>query len=161
MSTKLLTNIELKSLTEDDAGKTLNDGGGLRGRIRINRQGRLTVQFEYRYRSGNKSRTIKVDNWPTCSLTQIRSQCNQIKSDLARGVDPIDERKKQKLANELHQAQEIERKREELKRLAAEAAASRSFGESIEQWFNRDLSRRKDGGAETIRAFKKRHPSKT
>ncbi len=155
MSTKLLTSTQLKALTETDSGKILNDGGGLRGRVRINRQGNLSVQFEYRYRAGKKSKTTKVDQWPTLSLAQIRTKCNQIKSELSQGIDPIERRKNQKLTNKLDQAQEIERQKAELQRLAIEAANNRTFGDAVQQWFSRELSRRKDSGHETIRSFKK------
>ena len=68
MATKLLTAATLKAVSEKDVGSILNDGGGLRGRVRRNRAGEITVQFEYKYRDGKKYRTAKVEQWPNKSL---------------------------------------------------------------------------------------------
>jgi integrase len=155
MATELLTAAKLKAISEKDVGSILNDGGGLRGRVRRNRAGEITVQFEYKYRDGKKYRTTKVEQWPKRSLANIRDICREIKTNLSKGVDPIETRKAKKLETQLDQAQQIERQKQEIKRLAVEAATQRTFSDAIAQWERLELSRRKDGGTEAMRAIQK------
>ncbi len=155
MATKLLTAATLKAISEKDVGSILNDGGGLRGRVRRNRAGEITVQFEYKYRDGKKYRTAKVEQWPKKSLAEIRAICREMKTNLSKGIDPIESRKAEKLESQLEQAQQIEKQKQELERLAAEAATRRTFSDAIEQWEKLELSRRKDGGTEAMRAIQK------
>ncbi len=155
MATELLTTAKLKATSDKDVGSILNDGGGLRGRVRRNRSGEISVQFEYKYRDGKKYRTAKVEQWPKHSLAEIRTICREMKANLSKGVDPIESRKAEKLESQLEQAQQIEEHKKELDRLAAEAAARRTFSDAIEQWERLELSRRKDNGAEAMRAIRK------
>ena len=155
MANEILTTAKLKSLNHEDVGSILNDGGGLRGRVRQTRAGDVVVQFEYKYRQGQKYRTTKVDQWPQKSLAEIRSAYREIKIGLKNGIDPIERRKAAKLDAQLEQALEIERHKEELERLAAEAANRRTLKMAIQQWEKQELSRRKDGGKESMRAIKK------
>jgi integrase len=155
MATELLTTAKLKSISEENVGSILNDGGGLRGRVRRSRTGAISIQFEYKYRDGEKYRTSKVEQWPKCSLAEVRTICREIKANLSKGVDPIETRKTEKLDSRLEQAQRIEKQKQELERIATEAAQRRTFGDAIEQWEALDLARRKDGGKEVMRAFHK------
>lgn len=155
MATELLTTAKLKAISEKDVGSILSDGGGLRGRVRRNRAGEITIQFEYKYRDGTSYRTAKVEQWPTHSLAEIRVICRDLKANLSKGVDPIESRKTEKLATQLEQAQQIEKHKQELQRLAAEAASRRTLSDAIDQWEKLELSRRKDGGKESMRAISK------
>jgi integrase len=155
MPVNLLTTAKLKTVAEVDAGSILNDGGGLRGRVRKDRAGNIHVQFEYKYRAGDKYRTAKVDNWPTSSLAEIRATCREMKAALARGIDPLEARQAAKLEAKLEQARRLEHQNQELRRLAAEEAARRTFSAAVEDWARLELSRRKDGGKEAKRALKK------
>lgn len=155
MAINLLTTASLKAVSDKDVGSILNDGGGLRARVRRSRSGAIAIQFEYKYRDGTKYRTTKVDQWPKNSLADIRSQCREIKSDLANGIDPIESRKSEKLERKLEQVQQIERQRQELQHLAIEAANRRTFSDAVDQWEKLELARRKDKGQETRRALQK------
>jgi hypothetical protein len=155
MATGQLTTAALKAVSEKDLGTILNDGGGLRGRVRRNRSGDITVQFEYKYRDGAKSRTTKVEQWPKRSLAEIRVIYREIQTGLSKGIDPIEARKAEKLETQLEQAQQIERQKQEIERLAAEAATRRTFSDAIDQWEKLELSRRKDNGKEAMRAIDK------
>lgn len=155
MPEKLLTTAELNAVTDKDVGSILNDGGGLRGRVRKNRAGKISVHFEYKYRNGKQYRTTKVEHWPEHSLADIRNRCGEIKTGLAKGIDPIDARKARKLGEQLELAQKAERDRQELERLALEAATQRTFASAIGQWAKLDLAHRKDGGKEAVRAIEK------
>ena len=155
MPESLLTTAALNAVSKNDIGLILNDGGGLRGRVRRSRAGKINIQFEHKYRVGKKHRTSKVEQWPKHSLAEIRSICREIKTNLAKGIDPIDSRKVEKLESQLMQAQQIERQKQEIERLAAEAATQRTFASALHQWATLDLSRRKDGGREAMRAIEK------
>jgi len=155
MATEQLTTAKLKAIAEKDVGTILTDGGGLRGRIRKDRAGKITIQFEYKYRDGKKSRTAKVEQWPNKSLAEIRTIHREIKTGLSKGIDPIETRKAEKLQSKLDQAQELEKQQQELERLAHEAATQRTFSDAIAQWKKLELSRRKDGGKESMRAINK------
>ena len=155
MPEKLLTTATLNAVSDNDVGSILNDGGGLRGRVRKNRAGKINIHFEYKYRSGKKFRTTKVEQWPNHSLADIRAICSGIKNDLGKGIDPIDRRKAKRLEAQLNLAQKEDRDRRELERLALEAATQRTFASAIEQWAKLDLARRKDGGKEAVRAIEK------
>ena len=155
MATKPLTTLTLKALSDEDVGSILAGGGGLRGRVRRDRSGKITVQFEYKYRAGSNYRTAKVERWPDRSLAEIRAMHRAMKSGLSNGIDPIDARRAEKLETELDCAQRIERQKKEIERLAVEAATQRTFSDAIDQWKKLELSRRKDGGNETIRALDK------
>lgn len=155
MATNLLTTAKLKAVSDKDVGTILGDGGGLRGRVRRSRSGQIAIQFEYKYRDGAKYRTTKVDQWPKVSLAEIRARAREIKTNLSKGIDPIESRKAEKLEAQLEQAQLIERQKQELERLASEAANRRTFKDAIKQWKKLELSRRKDGGEQTIRALEK------
>ena len=155
MASELLTTAKLKAVSEQHVGTILTDGGGLRGRVRRTRAGEITIQFEYKYRNGKQYRTAKVEQWPGHSLAEIRSICREMKANLSKGIDPIESRKAEKLEGQVEQAQQTEKQRMELQRLAAEAAAQRTFSAAIEQWERLELSRRKDGGQEAMRAIRK------
>ncbi len=155
MATDLLTTAKLKSLTEADIGSILYDGGGLRGQVRKSRDGKLTVQFEYKYRVGSNYRTTKVEQYPNKSLSEIRAICRAIKAGRSEGIDPIDAREAEKLESRLEQAKQIEAQKKELERLAAEAASRRTLSIAIAQWAKQELSRRKDGGEEALRSITK------
>jgi len=155
MATEQLTTAKLKSISEKDLGTILNDGAGLRGRVRRSRSGDINIQFEYKYRDGKKYRTAKVEQWPKRSLAEIRTICRGMKTDLSKGIDPIETRKADKLDTQLLKAQQMEQQKLEIQRLAAEAAAQRTFSDAIEIWEKLELSRRKDSGKESMRAIRK------
>lgn len=155
MATEQLTTANLKAISDKDVGNILSDGGGLRGRVRRDRTGKITVQFEYKYRAGTKYRTAKVEQWPKHSLSQIRSICREMKAALSKGVDPIDARKAEKQQSELEQAQQLEWQKQEIERIATEAATRRTFADAIAHWEKLELSQRKDGGKESMRAINK------
>jgi integrase len=155
MASELLTTVKLKSITNKNVGEILSDGGGLRGRVRLNRKGGLYIHFEYKYRDGSKYRTAKVGNYPEQSLAEIRTAHRQLKSTQSQGIDPVDARKAEKMANRLEQAKAEEEYQRELDRLAAEQVARRTLKDAILEWERLELKRRKDEGAETMRAINK------
>ena len=149
-----LTVKQLESLNEADIGRKLFDGEGLYGRVRSQKSG-IVVTFEYRFKQKNKPRTASCGKWPAESLRDIRKTRDAKKELVESGIDPVEQRKAEKLQQKLETAQEIERHKAELSRIAAEQAARRTFADAIDQWKNLELSRRKDSGVESMRAIQK------
>ena len=149
-----LTVKELESLTEQDVGRKLFDGEGLYGRVRQQKVG-LVVTFEYRFKQQGKARTASCGKWPTQSLRDIRKVRDSKQSLVDSGTDPIELSRSDKLKKQLETAQQIENQKAELARLATETAARRTFADAIAQWEKLELSRRKDGGSEAMRAIHK------
>nr|VFJ73452.1 MAG: protein of unknown function (DUF4102) [Candidatus Kentron sp. FW] len=149
-----LTVRQLDTLTEDDVGRKLFDGDGLYGRVRSQKIG-IVVTFEYRFRYQGKTRTVSCGKWPVESLRDIRKTRDTKQTLVEAGADPVEQNKADKLRKQLESAQEIERQRAELARLASEAATRRTFAHAIDQWVKLELSRRKDGGKEDMRMLNK------
>nr|VFK12897.1 MAG: Integrase [Candidatus Kentron sp. LPFa]VFK29153.1 MAG: Integrase [Candidatus Kentron sp. LPFa] len=149
-----LTVRQLESLTRDDVGRKLFDGDGLYGRVRSQKVG-IVVTFEYRFRHQGKIRTASCGKWPIELLRDIRRVRDAKQALVETGADPVEQNKADKLQKKVETAQEVERQKAELARLAAEAATRRTFADAIAQWEKLELSRRKDGGRETMRAINK------
>jgi len=149
-----LTVKQLECLTEADVGRKLFDGDGLYGRVRMQRSG-VVVTFEYRFKQQGRTRTASCGKWPADSLRDIRKARDAKQALVQGGTDPVEQGRAEKLRKQVEDAQAIERHQAELARIAAEKAARRTFSDAIEQWERLELSRRKDGGSEAIRALSK------
>ncbi|MEA3643470.1 MAG: tyrosine-type recombinase/integrase [Lamprobacter sp.] len=149
-----LTVKQLESLTVDDIGRKLFDGEGLYGRVRTQKAG-IVVSFEYRFKQQGRTRTTACGKWPNESLKNIRKTRDGKQALLDVGTDPVEQGKAEKLRKQFEDAQSVERYQAELTRMAAEAAARRTFKDALEQWGRAELSRRKDGGKESMRAIEK------
>ena len=151
---KKLSAVTLKSLTENDVGKSKFDGDGLYGKVRLQKAG-IVVTFEYRFKLNGKSRSMSCGKWPTSSLKEIRQFRDDKRLLVESGIDPVEQNRSAKLQKQVEVAQEIERHNEELARIAAEEATQRTFADALKQWKKLELVRRRDGGAEVVRAFQK------
>ncbi|MDF1817528.1 MAG: tyrosine-type recombinase/integrase [Immundisolibacteraceae bacterium] len=149
-----LTVKQLESLTDDDAGRKLFDGDGLYGRVRKQRSG-IVVTFEFRFSLQGKIRTTSCGKWPGELLKQIRKNRDAKLNLVDEGIDPIERNRAEKLGKHVETAKAIEQREAELVRLVTEKAAKRTFADAITQWQKLELSRRKDGGKESMRAIQK------
>ncbi len=149
-----LTVKQLESLTAADVGRKLFDGEGLYGRVRAQRTGTV-VTFEYRFKLQGMTRTAACGKWPEESLKDIRKTRDAKQALVDTGTDPVEQGRAEKLRKQVQEAQAVGQHQAELARLAAEAAARRTFGDAIGQWERLELSRRKDGGRESMRAIRK------
>jgi integrase len=145
---------QLESLTADDVGRKLFDGEGLYGRVRAQRTG-IVVTFEYRFKQQGQTRTASCGKWPNESLKDIRKARDVKQALVDAGTDPVEQGRAEKLRKQVEEAQAVKRHQAELTRMAAEAAARRSFKDALSQWERAELSRRKDGGKESMRAIQK------
>lgn len=149
-----LTVKQLESLTAEDIGRRLFDGEGLYGRVLSQKVG-IVVTFEYRFKQQGRTRTAYCGKWPEVSLRDIRKERDTKQALVDAGTDPVEQGRAEKLRKQVEEAQAVERHQAELARLAAEAAARRSFRDAINQWARSELARRKDGGKESMRAIEK------
>lgn len=139
-----LTNKKLQALKPGEIGATLRDDGGLWGKVRKAGEG-ISVTFWYRYRWANKTRDCACGTWPAIGLPAIRAARDNARRLVAEGIDPNERRHANKLAR---QAEEAARKAE-----LAKQASRPTFRNLFEKWEGLALSKRKDKGAETRRAF--------
>ncbi|MHA6827404.1 tyrosine-type recombinase/integrase [Ralstonia pseudosolanacearum] len=139
-----LTNKKLQALKPSEIGATLRDDGGLWGKVRKAGEG-VSVTFWYRYRWANKTRDCACGTWPAAGLPAIRASRDNARQLVAKGIDPNERRHADKLAR---QAEEIARKA-----ASAKQASRPTFRTLFEKWEELALSKRKDKGAETRRAF--------
>ena len=160
---RTLTQKHLERLKPEDRGQTLNDGGGLTGKVGLDRaSGEVTVGFTFRYRAGSTTRSVGCGTWPRQALAEIRGKRDQLRDQVRSGIDPVEKAQADKA--------EVERKAAEAARIVAEAAeAARrealrlTFSDLFGKWKERALRTsktadgrrkgRKDGGAEIERAF--------
>ncbi|MBA1445999.1 MAG: tyrosine-type recombinase/integrase [Chromatiales bacterium] len=149
-----LTVKQLESISHADVGRKLFDGNGLYGRVREQKTG-VVVTFEFRFKLQGKERTTSCGKWPVKSLREIRKTRDAKRSMVEEGNDPIEQNKAVKLQKKVEVARKAENQKAELARLAAETAARRTLTEAISQWKKLELSRRKDGGKEAMRAINK------
>lgn len=145
---------ELEALTLDDVGRKLFDGEGLYGRVRSQKTG-IVVTFEYRFKQQGKTRTAPCGKWPAETLRDIRKARDAKQALVDSGADPIEQRRAERLSKKVEEARSVEHQQAELARIAAEAAARRTLADGIDQWERLELSRRKDGGRESMRAIQK------
>ena len=149
-----LTVKQLEGLKTPDIGRVLFDGNGLYGKVSNQRSG-IVVRFECRYTLNSRKRYAGCRKWPSRSLKEIRKERDRLKGQVDNGVDPIDQRKLERLQQRVELAQAEERQRQELSRIEAEKALKRTFEEAVNQWATQALTGRKDKGTETLRAIDK------
>lgn len=142
-----LTELQLKALTSADDGKRISDDGSLFGLVRAKSGNSVSVSFSWRYRFNGKLKDLRCGTWPRDRLSTIRSTRQQARGLLDSGNDPSLHRKALRLEQQLCQKNKISNLRERLGRV--------TVSDLFERWLGLDLSRRKDGGREVIRAFNK------
>lgn len=144
-----LTVKELESLTEAHIGKTVRDDGGLRGKVRCSTRSKngVSVTFVFRYKWEGKTKDYPCGTWPGGSLADIRKTRDAAKAKIQDGLDPGLERKATALQNRVEQAQSVAQLEEKL--------ARDTTHDLFEYWNTIELSKRRDGGKETIRGFRK------
>lgn len=143
----------LKALTAADHKKTLPDGGGLFGEVRIGADGTPAVWFTYRYRAGGKTRDKRIATWPARDLAAIRAERDRLRQMVANGLDPIEEeRKAAELERQAWQAAEAKRLAEAAE--AARLAARMTYGGLFARYRAAHVDKLK-GAAEIIRRHQK------
>lgn len=140
---------ELRNIPQAWKGDHLNDGGGLRGHVRVNAKGEVTVNFQYSFRFDGKTRWFYCGTFPENAISEIRKNRDKARALVADGINPTEKR----------QAKCIEAQAAIAKTIADEKkqkAAALTVADLFEQWVTVESGvRREDGNAALIRAFNK------
>ena len=87
-----LNNTKIKALKPDKKQYKVSDGRGLF--LLVHPNGSKYWRLSYRY--DDKQKTIALGTYPDISLAQARDKTHEIKSKIANGIDPSEQRKNQK-----------------------------------------------------------------
>ena len=141
-----LTAKELEALTKQHAGIIIRDEGSLAGRVSLRKKG-IAIPFYFQFRWEGIYTRFSCGTWPNKSLTEIRKERNEARDLVAKGINP----------NENKRAEKV-RLKEELAAKLAEADQQKSMELTLldlaDEWL-RDGVARKDGNAELRRKFAK------
>ncbi|MHB9330623.1 tyrosine-type recombinase/integrase [Phytobacter ursingii] len=92
-----LTDIQIRRAKPQDKPYTLNDGQGLS--LLINPDG--SKGWRFRFRLAGKARLMSFGSYDLVSLAEAREKRDTARKQVANGIDPVEERKTQKLAQKL------------------------------------------------------------
>lgn len=171
-----LTVKQLEALGPADKGRKLPDGESMFGTVRASKDGKVTVDFEWRYRFESKVRQVRIGSWPKFSLAEIRRQRDAFKTQVQAKdrKDPVAEKEAAKrarleqaaidrlkldadleVAKLKAQADAAEAIRIQQLRLASQAAelARMNVRQLFERWQALDLRNRVNKGDDVLRAF--------
>lgn len=92
-----LTDIQIKRAKPQDKPYTLNDGQGLS--LLINSDG--SKGWRFRFRFAGKARLMSFGSYDLVSLAEAREKRDTARKQVANGIDPVEEKKARKLAQQL------------------------------------------------------------
>ena len=159
-----ITALELKALTEKDAGRKLRDGDGIIGLVRAKKEGGVSVSFDWRYRYDGKVKQVTLGSYPALSMPKIRAKRDELFRELTQEKnDPATISALKRAKQEAHQA-EAAHLAAQRKRIAEEARANEEAAHAalkarltlrdlFDRWHKQELPRRKDKGSEVTRLF--------
>lgn len=171
-----LTVLELKALNAADHGRRLTDGGSLKGKVYVARDGSVSVQFRFAYKFGGRSREVLVGTWPKADITTIRKDRDALRVKIQNGIDPVAQKQlereqaqsdreadQQRLAAEREtELLKIEADRQEAVhqqqlrlQALAEKTARMTVRDLFDQWQRLELLQRADNGSEARRSFER------
>lgn len=161
-----ITALELKSLTEKDAGRKLRDGDGIIGLVRVRKDGGISVSFDWRYRYDGKVKQVTLGSYPAASMPKIRAMRDELYHELTKEKSDPATIASVKRAEKSAQSAETAHLASQRKRIAEEARANEeaehaalkarlTLRELFDRWHKQELPRRKDKGAEVTRLFER------
>ena len=152
----LITTKALEALRGTDDGKRLPDGGSMFGIVRTtpDTKNHVSVDFQWRYKLGGKTRQVRIGSWPKMSLKALRDKRDRLAVEVKSGTDPVQRKATEKLKLEVDQ---VEAHNKQLDRLEviAEQQARLTVRQLFKLWRDLALKQRGDGGAEAQRAFER------
>jgi integrase len=152
----LITTKALEALRGTDDGKRLPDGGSMFGMVRAtpDTKNHVSVDFQWRYKLGGKTRQVRIGSWPKMSLKALRDERDRLAVEVKSGTDPVQRKATEKLKIEVDQ---VEAHNKQLDRLEviAEQQARLTVRQLFKLWRDLALKQRGDGGAEAQRAFER------
>lgn len=138
---------ELKSISADWKGDTLNDGSGLSGEVRVTADEVISIRFKYAYRWMGKVEWFSCGTYPSNDLVKIRETRDLARQQVKSGIDP----KEKKLADKINNQVAIEK-------VIADAEQRKtdnlSFKDLFDIWINDGVSR-SDKNKYLIQSFTK------
>ena len=129
----------LKALGLGDNGRSISMGDSMIGKVRVGRDGAVSVHVSWRYRFAGKTREIRVGTWRDgsgSSLKALRDERDRLAALLRTGADPIEHKAAEKLREESERVAQERRLREELE-AAAQAEVERQRRLTVRQLFDR------------------------
>ncbi|HHK8232693.1 TPA: tyrosine-type recombinase/integrase [Serratia marcescens] len=93
----LLTDIQIRRSKPQEKPYTLNDGQGLS--LLINTDGSKGWRFRFRY--AGKAKLMSFGTYPLVTLADAREKRGEARKQVANGIDPVAEKRAQKLAQKL------------------------------------------------------------
>ena len=152
----LITTKALEALRGTDDGKRFPDGGSMFGMVRAtpDTKNHVSVDFQWRYKLGGKTRQVRIGSWPKMSLKALRDERDRLAVEVKSGTDPVQRKATEKLKIEVDQ---VEAHNKQLDRLEviAEQQARLTVRQLFKLWRDLALKQRGDGGAEAQRAFER------
>lgn len=144
MPSKLLNSQKVKSAKPTDKEYVLNDGDGLR--LRVRPQGSKDWFYVYKRTGSNVQTKVQIGSYPTISLEQAREAAYSLRRERYLGIDP-------KTAKDEARRQVLLTQRDD--------GVPKTVSELVDYWVVNYLTvkdkngrmRRKDGGKEILRSF--------
>ncbi len=168
--------LELKALNAADHGRRLTDGGSLKGKVYVARDGAVSVQFRFAYKFGGKFREVLVGTWPKSDITAIRKGRDALRVKIQKGIDPVEqsqlvreqmqsdreadhlrlaaEREVELLKIEADRREAVHQQQLRMQALA-EKTARMTVRSLFDQWQRLELVQRADKGSEALRSFER------
>ena len=152
----LITTKALEALRGTDDGKRLPDGGSMFGMVRAtpDTKNHVSVDFQWRYKLGGKTRQVRIGSWPKMSLKALRDERDRLAVEVKSGTDPVQRKATEKLKIEVDQVEAHNRQLDRLE-VIAEQQARLTVRQLFKLWRDLALKQRGDGGAEAQRAFER------
>lgn len=153
-----LTVKALQALTGADDGRRLPDRDGLNGRVRVRKNGTISVTFELRFKREGRTTAVACGTWPKVDLADIRKKAREHRQTLAAGTTPKQQRDDAELARQAERVRHERIVAEEKARVERERLDGLTVRDLYTEWLptvsvKRGKRGRKDGGAEIVRTF--------
>ena len=152
----LITVKALEALRVTDNGKRLTDGGSMFGIVRITKDENnpVRVDFQWRYKLNGKPHQMRIGSWPNLTLKLLRTECDKLRGEVKKGIDPIESKAANKLKIEVDKVEAHHNQLDRLEKIA-EKDARMTVRDLFDLWRKLSLKRRVDGGSEAQRAFER------
>ena len=87
----LITTKALEALRGTDDGKRLPSGGAMFGMVRAtpDTKNHVSVDLQWRYKLGGKTRQVRIGSWPKMSLKALRDERDRLAVEVKSGTDPV------------------------------------------------------------------------
>ncbi|WP_293636862.1 tyrosine-type recombinase/integrase [Polaromonas sp.] len=152
----LITVKALEALKVTDNGKRLTDGGSMFGMVRATKDENdpVSVDFQWRFKLNGKTRQMRIGSWPKLTLKLLRTERDKLRSEVKKGIDPIERKAADKLKIEVDKVEAHHHQLDRLEEIAEKQARLTVRG-LFDLWRTLSLKHRVDNGAEAQRAFER------